>query len=219
MKILALEFSTARRSVAIVDAAQQMDEPLCEVVETGGRETKAFGMIEEALRRTKVERGQIECVTVGLGPGSYNGIRVAIAIAQGWQLASKVKLVGISSVDVLAAQAQADGLRGRAHFIVDAQRNEIYWASFELTEQHCKPLQALRLVRPDEVKQELTEGDLLLGPEATKWFTEGQLFYPRAFRLGMLAKDRNDFLSAEALEPIYLRETSFIKAPKPRSVI
>jgi len=219
MKILALEFSSARRSVAVVGVEKQTPSLEYEISETGDRETRAFGMIDEALRLANIEREQVECLAVGLGPGSYNGIRVALAIAQGWQLATEVKLIGISSMECLTSQARAEGLRGRAHFIVDAQRNEIYWASFELKDQECLSLQPLRLATPDEVKSKIQQDDLVLGPEVTKWFARGQILQPRASQLGILAEQRNDFIAAEKLEPIYLRETSFIKAPKPRSVL
>jgi len=69
MKILALEFSSPERSVAIVQGSGAgLDR--AEVVERGGRETRALGMIEEALRLAQLEREQIECIAVGLGPGS-----------------------------------------------------------------------------------------------------------------------------------------------------
>ena len=48
----------------------------------------AFGLVEDALRQAQLDRAQIECLAIGLGPGSYNGMRLAIAVAQGWQLAS-----------------------------------------------------------------------------------------------------------------------------------
>ena len=67
----------------------------------------AFSMIEKILGATKIEREQIEMICVGLGPGSYTGIRAAIAMAQGWQLARGTKLLGVSSVASLAEQAGA----------------------------------------------------------------------------------------------------------------
>ena len=71
-------------------------------------------MIEKVLAAAKIEREEIEVLAVGLGPGSYTGIRVAISIAQGWQLARGVKLLGIGSAECLAAQAQAEeNLRAR----------------------------------------------------------------------------------------------------------
>src|SRR5438874_7806744 len=129
MKILAIEFSSAQRSVAVVaDGATQS----WEVIETGGRSTNAIGMIEAVLRQAQVEREQIESLAIGLGPGSYNGIRLAIALAQGWQLgadASKIKLLGVSSADCLAAQAQMEGVTGRVKVVIDAQRGEFYVAT------------------------------------------------------------------------------------------
>src|SRR5690348_3157194 len=99
MKILALEFSSPQRSVAVVPSQDDKVAPrgLAEVVETGAQATHAFAMIQEALRQAQLEREQIDCLAVGLGPGSYTGIRVAIALAQGWQFARQLKLLGISS--------------------------------------------------------------------------------------------------------------------------
>src|ERR1041385_9283493 len=76
MKILALEFSADVRRVAIADE----QNGLAYAMETGGRETRAFALIESALRESKVAREQIDCIAVGVGPGSYTGIRQAIAI-------------------------------------------------------------------------------------------------------------------------------------------
>src|SRR6185437_17099460 len=118
MKILALEFSSPQRSVAVVQR-NDFQESL-----SGSNEP--FAMIDEALRAAKIEREQIECIAIGLGPGSYTGIRSAISIAQGWQLARGVKLLGVSSVEAIAAQAQSDGATGRVQVIVDAQRGEFY---------------------------------------------------------------------------------------------
>ena len=91
MKLLALEFSSSQRSVAVLNATPS-GTTCFEVVETGG--LGPLGMIEQALSNAGVEREQIECIAIGLGPGSYTGIRAAIALAQGWQLASGVKLLG-----------------------------------------------------------------------------------------------------------------------------
>jgi len=114
MKVLALEFSSPQRSVAVVQgSAGTGHSSLSESVEVGAGAAKTFGLVERVLNEARLEREQIECLAVGLGPGSYTGIRAAIALAQGWQLARGVRLLGISSVECLAAQAQAEGLRNR----------------------------------------------------------------------------------------------------------
>lgn len=216
MKILALEFSSAQRSVAVVDAGKP-GAPLAvsEVVETGVRATRAFGLIDDALRAAHLEREQVECVALGLGPGSYTGIRAAISVAQGWELGSagKTKLLGISSADCLAAQAHAAGMLGRVVVVVDAQRKEFYLADYELSAEGWREVVPLRLAPLAEVQRREQAGEHLVGPEVATWFPAARALFPSAAMAGQLAARRTDFIPGEALKPIYLRETTFVKAP------
>jgi tRNA threonylcarbamoyl adenosine modification protein YeaZ len=220
MKILAVEFSSPQRSVAVVqtgpDAAQVR---LSEVIQTSPQSANALGMIADALRQAQIGREQIECLAIGLGPGSYNGIRSAIALAQGWQLGSgdrELKLLGISSAECLAAQAQADGLNGRIEVVIDAQRNEFYLAGYQIDDAGRRETDPLRLVSLADVQAREQAGGIIAGPEVSKWFSNGRVIFPRATTLGKLALARNDFVPGEKLEPIYLRETNFVKAPPSR---
>lgn len=214
MKILALEFSSAQRSVAVACGSAHVRE----VIDTSpGKAMRPFAMIESALDAAGITRGDIECIAIGLGPGSYTGIRAAIAIAQGWQLATSVKLLGLSSVEVVAAQAQSDGLRGSVRVVVDAQRGEFYLATWELAGQSIREIEPLRIVGRDVIESG-DQNSTLIGPEVTRWFPQGCTVHPRATTVAALAASRNDFVPGEILEPIYLRETSFVKAPPPRIV-
>ncbi|HWH71541.1 MAG TPA: tRNA (adenosine(37)-N6)-threonylcarbamoyltransferase complex dimerization subunit type 1 TsaB [Candidatus Sulfotelmatobacter sp.] len=217
MKILALEFSSAQRSVAVLETTATASL-LGEVIETGERATHALGLIEAALREAELEREQMECLAVGLGPGSYTGIRAAIAVAQGWQLVGRVKLLGISTAEGLAAQAHEEGIRGPVTVVIDAQRNEFYLAGYALNETGWREVQPLRLASLAEAQARAQAGDILAGPEVNRWFPEGRLVFPRAATLGRLAASRQDFIAGEKMEPIYLRETTFVKAPPPRVV-
>jgi tRNA threonylcarbamoyl adenosine modification protein YeaZ len=213
MKILALEFSASQRSVAVACGSAHVRE----VIDTSpGKSMKPFAMIESALAEANLRREELECIAVGLGPGSYTGIRAGIALAQGWQLATGLKLLGLSSVEAIAAQAQADGLRGLVNVVVDAQRGEFYLATWELTDKAAREAEPLRIVGRDVI--ESSSDRPLIGPEVTKWFPQGHIVHPRAATLAALASTRNDFVPGEKLEPIYLRETSFVKAPPPRVV-
>jgi tRNA threonylcarbamoyl adenosine modification protein YeaZ len=212
MKILALEFSSPQRSVAVLRSEMQVSE----IVETGLGATRALGMVEDALRESKLEREEIDCLVVGLGPGSYTGIRGTISLAQGWQLAREIKLLGLSTVECLAAQAQADGLTGRIHIVIDAQRNEFYLATYEISANSYQETEALKIVSLAEVNARAQSGEILVGPEVTRWFPNGRVLFPSAATLARLALSRTDFVRGEKLEPIYLRETSFVKAPPSR---
>jgi tRNA threonylcarbamoyl adenosine modification protein YeaZ len=192
---------------------------MAEVVETGARGPAMIGLIDEALRQAQVEREQIECLAVGLGPGSYTGIRSAIALAQGWELATtgrSIKFIGLSSADCIAAQAQAEGVAGAVAVVIDAQRNEFYSASYEMEIDGPRVVQPLRLATLPEVQARQKAGETLVGPEVTKWFPAARRIFPRASTLAQMALVRTEFVSAQNLEPIYLRETQFVKAPPPR---
>jgi tRNA threonylcarbamoyl adenosine modification protein YeaZ len=219
MKILALEFSSPQRSTAIVCAdANNGSFIALEVLETGARGTNTLDMIEKVLLDAKLEREQIGCLAVGLGPGSYTGIRTAIALAQGWQLAREVKLLGVSSAECIAAQARAENFVGTASVVIDAQRNEFYVARYEINPGACREIEPLRLASLADIQERERAEEALIGPEVTRWFPSGKIIFPRAATLGRLAMGRNDFMPGEKLEPIYLRETAFVKAPAPRII-
>jgi tRNA threonylcarbamoyl adenosine modification protein YeaZ len=217
MKILALEFSSPQRSVAVIQKSEARDSSVSvnEVIESGS--TAPFTMIEDALREAKLEREQLDCIVIGLGPGSYTGIRSAISIAQGWQLAREIKLLGISSAECIAAQAAAEGVTGPAHVIVDAQREEFYLAGYELN-RSSREIEPLKILTKEAVRQRVDAGAVVIGPEVSRWFPSGKIVFPRAAILGQLAFAHTDFIPGEKLEPIYLRETQFVKAPPPRII-
>ena len=213
MKILAFDFSSPQRSVAV--RGHRGDESAFEVIDSApGNTMKPLGMVASALKSAGLEREQIECIALGLGPGSYTGIRAAVALAQGWQLGREVKLLGLSSAAAVAAQAHAEGLRGPVNVVIDAQRGEFYLAGYELTDAGVGEIAPLRIVAREEVsaRSEAT----LIGPEVTKWFPAGRLQFPRAAMLARMAATRTDFVPGEKIEPVYLRETTFVKAPPPR---
>ena len=199
--------------------ARPSEVSVSEVVETATSNSntmKPLSMVETVLKQAGLEREQIECLAIGLGPGSYTGIRVAIALAQGWQLARRVRLLGLSSVECIAAQAQADGFTGKACVVIDAQREEFYMTRYDIGVGECREIFPLRLATLPEVRERQNADETLIGPEVTRWFPDGRVIFPRAATLGRLAMMRGEFVPGEKLEPIYLRETVFVKAPPPR---
>jgi tRNA threonylcarbamoyl adenosine modification protein YeaZ len=213
MTILGVEFSAPQRSVAL-----RRDALLAEAAEAGGRHTAALGMIERVLAEANAARGEVDTLAVGLGPGSYTGIRAAIALAQGWQLANGVKLLGVSSVEAIVAQAHAESPAGRVAVVIDAQRQEFYLAAYELNAAGWTEVEPLKIVSLAAVRGRTDGAERLVGPEVTRWFPAGQIISPTAATLTRLAAGRTDFVSGDKLEPVYLRDTAFVKAPPSRVV-
>jgi tRNA threonylcarbamoyl adenosine modification protein YeaZ len=214
MKILALEFSGPLRSAAVqVDAADPV-----QVQETKPRDLGPLTLVDQVLRKAGLEREQIECLAVGLGPGSYTGVRGAIALAQGWQLALGSPLVGVSSVEALALLAQARGIRGDMAVVVDAQRGEFYLERFRVQHEGLEVQDSLRLVDRPTVLALVEAGGFVVGADTASASAGATLWMPEAAMVARLAARRNEFVDGETLEPIYLRESQFVKAAPPRTI-
>jgi tRNA threonylcarbamoyl adenosine modification protein YeaZ len=118
-KVLAIDTSTSRTSVAIIENET--------VVYSGFRDgATAHGPSLPALVQEALAVSDVDEVVVGMGPGPFTGLRVGIAFAQSFALARAIPVRGACSLDAIAAQIQ------EADFIitVDARRKEVYWARY-----------------------------------------------------------------------------------------
>jgi tRNA threonylcarbamoyladenosine biosynthesis protein TsaB len=216
MNILALEFSSSLRSVSILRSTDQGPVVLAHIEDPNYRTVTPMLLIDRTFKQASLLPSQIQTIAIGLGPGSYTGIRSAIAIAQGWQLATKVDLIGISTVEVLAAQAQDAGIRGELTIVIDAQRNELYTACFLISDAAIDSVSSLTIKSIAQAASE--SGGTIIGPEASKCFPTGAVMHPSATKLAHLALKSRVPTPGELLEPIYLREVTFVKAPPPRII-
>ena len=89
---------------------------------------------------------------------------------------------------------------------------------FRISDSGEGALNLLRLATRSEIQMRIDSGEAVAGPDVTRWFSSGRILIPRAATLAKLAATRTDLVAGEKLEPIYLRETAFVKAPPPRFV-
>jgi tRNA threonylcarbamoyladenosine biosynthesis protein TsaB len=221
MKMLCLEFSSQKRTVAL--AGRQADESF-QVMASASDEGKAFcrplQLIDAVLRQRNLSPEAIEAIAVGLGPGSYTGVRSAIAVAQGWQLAKDLPLFGVSSMDCLAAEAQRRSWFGRVHLVIDAQRDEFYHAVYEVGRGELNVVSPLHLASLAEIGDVSREpGAILAGPEIKQRLSGARLLFPEAETLVSLVRLGSPRSSGDAMEPIYLRKAIFVKAPPSKPIL
>jgi tRNA threonylcarbamoyladenosine biosynthesis protein TsaB len=155
-----------------------------------------------------VEREDVGQLVVGVGPGSYTGVRIAISAAQGWQLATGATCVGVNSLENLARS-----VTDRILLAVDAQRGEFASAWAEAG----RLLEPIRLRSKDELLGRLGQGEWVGGPDLERLLPGARPLFPTA--AGALALAVNAVaVPAETLAPSYLREASFVKAPPTREI-
>jgi len=118
-KVLAIDTSTSRTSVAIIENGV--------VVYSGFRDgATAHGPSLPALVQEALAVSDVDQVVVGMGPGPFTGLRVGIAFAQSFALAREIPVRGVCSLDAIAAPINEDDFI----ITVDARRKEIYWARY-----------------------------------------------------------------------------------------
>jgi tRNA threonylcarbamoyladenosine biosynthesis protein TsaB len=132
MNILAIETATPACAVGIRTTA---GIEVTRVVDDGRRHTEALTPAMEALlSEVRLATRDIDRVVVDRGPGLFTGLRVGIATAIGFSQALGCGLVGVTSLELLAAGAFEAGVRGTLVACVDGRRGEIFTQSFLLDE-------------------------------------------------------------------------------------
>lgn len=158
MVVLGIDTSTARAAVGVcVNGDVRI-----------GRESFARShvmvlpiLIADVLRDAEISAGDIETVAVAVGPGSFSGLRVALGTARGLALATGAGLVGISTLEVLAASVE--GRRGVVVPMLDARKGEVYSACFEVDDAGLRRLTDDRLTTIEDALNELPQGALAVG--------------------------------------------------------
>ncbi len=135
-----LAFDTANEVIAIgvgaLDRASRTVDVVASVEIEAHRasNTQLLPRIDETLASYGVAREDIACVVVGRGPGSFTGVRIAMATAKGVASALEVPLIGVSSLDAVAWNAWAADVRGPLAVVADAMRKEVYPVRFDLSD-------------------------------------------------------------------------------------
>ena len=149
--------------------------------------------LDELLREAGVERGELDALVAGTGPGSFTSTRIGLAVAQGLGLALGIPAAGVSTLDALASAGEL------VVPVLDARRREVFVAG-------------PTAIAPDDL--ELEAGTVCIGDGAVRYRAtlegkgaaippdEDPIHLPHARLHAALARD---FGPAELIEPIYVR--------------
>ena len=201
MITLALDTSTAQGSVALLaDGVLTFEERF-----SADRSHTATLFV--ALERARALAPRIDQIAVGLGPGSYAGIRIAIAAALGLELATGARLVGIPSVAALEMAAPAYLAIG------DARRETFYFT--HVVQGVCVEGPLLTTEAELTVRLDALPGLAVFATEPVPGFPRAEIALPSATILARLAAEGRGILAERDLEPIYLREPHITRPKSP----
>ncbi|MFL6529727.1 MAG: tRNA (adenosine(37)-N6)-threonylcarbamoyltransferase complex dimerization subunit type 1 TsaB [Chthoniobacterales bacterium] len=187
MRVLALELSSARGSIAFRDGDDEI------FASEFANDRKHSGIFFTDLKRCVDQSGDAEKIVVGLGPGSYAGTRIAIAAAIGLKAATGAQLGGLPSIIALPTDAPDYVVIG------DARRQSFFFA---LVRQRCCSDGPV-LCSAEELDARLRENILpVFATEPILQFPAATVLHPSASILVRIPSA----VTAAPLEPIYLRE-------------
>jgi tRNA threonylcarbamoyladenosine biosynthesis protein TsaB len=192
MKILALELSSGQGSVAWIEIAR---EPFVRIF---ANDRKHSGLFFENLQLCAREFGVPDLIVVGLGPGSYAGVRIAIATALGLRTASGAKLIGVPSICAIDPAAHEYCVIG------DARRASFFFGRVS----DGKLMEGPSLHSRAELEVKILKSTVqIYASEPLPQFPVAALAYPSARRLAEVARTQaGEIADTRSLEPIYLRE-------------
>jgi tRNA threonylcarbamoyladenosine biosynthesis protein TsaB len=164
MRILALETTSFSGSLALLEAGQLLYETRLPVAQSSAQSLASE--IELALRAINWPVATLQLIAVTVGPGSFTGLRVGITTAKTLAYALSAEILGVDTLDVLAQQVEVSA--SRIHCVLDAQRNELFAATYVANAASRQPLKTTHIVSLANFLEQLQPGDIVCGPVLSK---------------------------------------------------
>ena len=231
-RILAIDTSSTWCSVAL--SADAAAEHLVERHELLGSAASQHLLpwITDLLKQEGVRLQDLDAIAVGIGPGAFTGVRLAVAVVQGLALAAHLPVAPVASLDAIAASAidhrllQAiDASKHQFTVAIDARMGEVYWANYRVrksaqaaSDMTVLPerIGAIQLSKPEDVQ--LSMSQCVLGSAITQYPAYFEQFMPPSQMDGALGVSARGVLrcaqvmaanqlliTVDQLEPLYVR--------------
>ena len=174
-RCLAIDTSTEQPSVAACQGEKNSARQF-----GGARETEQiFTHVRHVLTETDQELGDLDCIAIGCGPGSFTGLRVGVAAAQSLAFGADLPVCRLSSLAIIAFGAgRRAGVR-RVAAAFDARMGEVYAGYYELGETGVGPLMPDQVIAPERLDLPGTEGFIAAGPGWAAYPAMAKQFAPR----------------------------------------
>lgn len=221
--ILAIDTATPATGLAITRGTATQGEVVASLNLSSNvtHSRRLLTSIDWLMEEVGVSWDDIDAIGVSLGPGSFTGLRIGMATAKGLAAATGSKLLGVSTLESLAAKCVTEKL---ICSVLDARKKEVYSALYRCDGAGSViRVSEISALRPDELARQITEPVLMIGDGAVVYrelFSEllgdnfslapSALHEPSASFLGMacgLLFDAGQFLDIGGAVPFYVRSS------------
>lgn len=161
MNVLAFDTATPATVVALLPAATERAH-LPGPGERPGHATQLLALANALLGEAGLAFADVDRIGVGVGPGTFTGLRIGVSTARALAQAAGAALVGVSTLEALAAAAQREG---PVLAVLDARRGEAFAALYEGGEERAAPA----AMRPEDLAHLVRPGTLAVGDGAVRF--------------------------------------------------
>lgn len=149
MKILAIETSSDACSVALDINGEVLGDQRIASQQTV---QLLLPMIDQLMANCGISASDLDGVAFGAGPGSFTGLRIAAATAQGIAFGVDIGVIPVSSLQAVAQGVYAEQQSSRVAVAFDARMDEVYWAAFEIDDAGImQSIEPERVCPPTEI--------------------------------------------------------------------
>jgi tRNA threonylcarbamoyladenosine biosynthesis protein TsaB len=146
--LVGFDTSTAATSACVLRSDGEAFEhvpPATRLAEPPGHSRELLPMVADLMARADIRWGDVDGVAVGVGPGTFTGLRIGVATARALATAAGLPVHPVSSLAALAAAVDEPLVLP----LIDAKRGELFAALFERGEQVVEPFAA----RPEQLAE------------------------------------------------------------------
>ena len=159
MKIVGIDTSSYSGSVSLIEGEKILGECLLNI---GPKHSENIvASIDWLLSTLKINRDELDAVAVSIGPGSFTSLRVGVTIAKSLAYTLKLKIVGVSSLEILANNIPPTHKSICA--IIDAKRGEVYSAFFEFKDGKIRQVRDNKIETIEELCNEIDNDTIFVG--------------------------------------------------------
>lgn len=115
---------------------------------------KILPLVDELLNKAQCKLKDLDVIGFGQGPGSFTGVRISVAIAQGLAYSANLPLVGVSTLAIMAQQAYEQTQAPVVYSAIDARMGEIYFAQYRVNNARMELVNEECVIKPDLLSKE-----------------------------------------------------------------
>ncbi len=223
MKILHIETSSKNCSVAISDGEELLC--VCEEVSENYKQSESLHtFVKWALEGAEISLKDLDAVSLGMGPGSYTGLRIGSSAAKGFCYGLKIPLIAVNSLETMIEPFLSQNF----DYIIpllDARRMEVYTAVFDGISGNMITETEAKILDETSFQEFKNKNVIFIGDGAAKAREIIQLsdaefnetIYPSARYLVKKAVGKfnnKEFEDVAYFEPFYLKEFQGVKKKK-----